>query len=170
MRRIEGSPVGGINESMQKGKYIKGVSILKAPNIALVREADKKGFIQKLPIGQQEVIGRRYPEDGKSGDSLSVIGDDLNLTREGVRQREVRAFKDIQRLKEGKPQTGMGRPLHDIDVSEATRLYTVEGKTGSEIANIMHCSHSTIYDRLRAADVPIRSRGRPRKKKSILTC
>ena len=56
MRRIEGSPVGGINESMQKGKYIKGVSILKAPNIALVREADKKDLYRSYQLDNKRLL------------------------------------------------------------------------------------------------------------------
>ena len=149
---------------MQKRGYMKGVAVLKSPNVELVREAEEKGFIQKLPIEQQEVIKKRYPTDGTPPLSLSVIGDDLSLTRERVRQREAQAFKNIKRLKEGKPQTDMGRPRRDIDVSEATRLYTIEGKTEEEIATIMGCSEATISRRLRAAGVPTRPRGRPRKK------
>ncbi len=160
MRRIEGSPVGGVGESIEKGKYIKGVPVLKAPNIALVREAREKGFIDKLPSGIQEVLEQRYPQEGRPI-TLLDIGSDMQITKERVRQKEASALRRIKRLLEGKRQTE-GEPRGDIDVNEVIRLYIEEKKTMIEIANLMDCSFSTISNRLKAAGVPTRSRGRIR--------
>jgi len=166
MRRIEGPPVGRISESIHKGGRIKGVPVLKAPNIALVREAEEKGFIQELPIRQQEVIKRRYPRDGNPG-SLSVIGDDLNLTRERVRQREAQAFKNIQRLKEGKPPFFSGNTREDVNVDEVVRLYVEEGKTYEEIVKQLDCGYGTVKKRLDLARTPRRREGARRKEVNI---
>lgn len=158
MRRTEGPPVGRISEPTQKGGRIKGVPVLKSPNIALAREAEEKGFIHELTIRQQEVIRRRYPEGGKPG-SLSVIGDDLSLTREAVRQREARAFKNIQRLKAGKPRLTGGLPRReDVDVNEVIRLYVKENKSGPQIADLLGCSERLVFRRLESAGVPRRRR------------
>ena len=144
---------------MQKRGHIKGVLVLKPPNIALVREAEEKGFIQELPIRQQEVIRRRYPQDGKPK-TLSQIADDMNITRQGVSQKEGQALRRIRRLLEGKNQTDQGRPREDIDINEVVRLYTKEKKTKKEIARLMHCSKDVISDRLKVAGELTRSEGR----------
>src|SRR3989344_3641677 len=161
MTRIEGPPVGRISEPIQKGGRIKGVPVLKPPNIALAREAGEKGFIQKLSIGQQEVIRRRYSIDGNPPLSLSVIGDYLHLTREEVRQLETRGFRNIQRLKEGKPPLVKGGCHRtDIDVSEVIRLYIEENKTSRQIERLFMCGHMTVLRRLHANRITTRPASR----------
>lgn len=163
MRRIEGPPVGRISESIRKRGRPKGVPTLRPANIALVREAEEKGFLQDLPARQVDIIERRYSEDGKS-ETLSVIGVDLSLTKERVRQLETRALKNIQKLKEGKPLSVHGNFRTDIYVDEVVRLYVEQGKTYEEIAKQLDCSIGAVRNRL--AETPRRRRGPrgPRKK------
>ncbi len=134
---------------------------VKEESSELVRTAKEKGFIDKLPLGMQKVLQERYPREGEPK-ALSKIGEDMEITRERVRQKEVSALRRIKRLLEGKRQTESG-PRDDINVFEVVRLYTEKGKTRKEIATIMDCSESTISMRLGEAHVKMR-KGRPRKK------
>lgn len=127
----------------------------------LVEEAREKDLINKLPLGQREVIEKRYPPEREPPKTLEEIGIDRSVTRESVRQQEVKALRRITRLLEGKEQTvERGKSRKDVDENEVVRLYTAENKTQDEIANIMACNQSLISRLLNKAGVSIRLGGR----------
>src|SRR3989344_7773006 len=158
LRRVRNS----LNIPKLRSKSPRNKPRVKEELRELVREARVKGLIDKLPTGMQKVLEQRYPAEGEPK-ALMGIGYDMGgITRERVRQKEVKALRRLRRLEEGKRQIESG-PRDDIDVNEVIRLYTIEGNTKKEIASLMGCHYTTISSRLKAESVPIR-KGRPRKR------
>ena len=158
LRRVRNS----LNIPKLRSKSPRNKPRVKEELRELVREARVKGLIDKLPTGMQKVLEQRYPAEGEPK-ALMGIGYDMGgITRERVRQKEVKALRRLRRLEEGKRQIESG-PRDDIDVNEVIRLYTIEGNTKKEIASLMGCHYTTISSWLKAESVPIR-KGRPRKR------
>lgn len=54
-------------------------------------------IIEKLPLRQQIIINKRFGLNGESPTDLATIGDELNLTKERIRQIESTVLKSIRK-------------------------------------------------------------------------
>ncbi|MCL5113787.1 MAG: hypothetical protein M1372_01290 [Patescibacteria group bacterium] len=138
---------------------------VKRDRAGFVRTAGERGLIEKLPPDMQEVLRQRYLQKDKPK-TLSQIGASLNITPQGVAEKEARALKRIRRLLEGKEQAGRrGRPRVEIDINLVARQYFFQGMSLKEIAGPLGVSDRTLLNRLREAGRQSKGRtGRPRKK------
>ena len=59
-----------------------------------------ESMLDKLSVNQQEVISRRFGLRGHEKATLEVVGKEINLTRERVRQIQVEALRTLRGLLE----------------------------------------------------------------------
>jgi len=63
-------------------------------------------WLQELPEKQREVIARRFGLLGHERATLEEVGEEINLTRERVRQIQVEALKKLREILEGQGLSG----------------------------------------------------------------
>jgi len=69
------------------------------------RYEEVKAWMQQLSDREQRVITLRFGLDGEEEQTLEVIGRELNLTRERVRQIETEALGKLRAAIEGRAMT-----------------------------------------------------------------
>jgi len=164
MGRIESFPSREpAKRSLCKEDKVKRSAVLKEEDLMLVKEAVEKSWLERLLPRQRETIIKRFLEFK----TLEQVGFEIgNVSREGVRQAEIRALRNIQKIKEGKaPARGSGHPV-EIQINDVVRRYLEEEKSPREIAEELSCSLSTVKNKLELAGVP-RRRGRKKTKIDI---
>lgn len=65
-----------------------------------------RGWLERLPAKQREVIERRFGLNGHERATLEQVGKDIGLTRERVRQIQVEALGHLRRIVESEGLTG----------------------------------------------------------------
>jgi RNA polymerase sigma factor (sigma-70 family) len=80
-------------------------SLATEPSEDIILGADLRkalhSVISKLPLKERQILARHFGLDGEPPKTLQQIGDELNLTRERVRQIELRALGRVRRLLSG---------------------------------------------------------------------
>jgi len=69
-------------------------------NVALERQLESalQSVLHRLPAREREILSSHFGLDGRPPRSLKEIGREIDLTRERVRQIELRAFDRVRRL------------------------------------------------------------------------
>ncbi|MFZ5985578.1 MAG: DNA-directed RNA polymerase subunit alpha C-terminal domain-containing protein [Bacillota bacterium] len=96
-----------------------------------------------------EILKRRYGLEGSSVYTLQEVGYYYNLTRERIRQIELRAERKIGEFILGKRQYNDSK-LHDSLIYEANELVSILSQSGSilfesEIVDILQQRYNTVY-------------------------
>jgi RNA polymerase sigma factor (sigma-70 family) len=53
-------------------------------------------LLEPLDDREKAILRRRFGLDGSEGQTLEVVGDEMNLTRERIRQIEARAMSKLR--------------------------------------------------------------------------
>lgn len=127
----------------------------------LVREAERKGWINQLSPKQRRVLELRHPKKGpKRGKARSLRGvaQDLGIgTRESIRQIEERALSNLKRLKKG----GDIRKRRKTKVDPVLlKAFLLQEKKVPEIAEEFGVSPGIIYSRIRKSKLTLSSKQR----------
>ncbi len=107
------APVGGVEDSAQLGDFIHDEPRYRPDEqvALLMRDADVQNLLADLPYRERRVIELRYGLDPEGPMTLEDIGRHVGLTRERVRQIEV---KTLQMLK----SSGRADRLHGMGEEE----------------------------------------------------
>jgi len=98
-------PVGKEADSAPRSAFIPANGPDPETELAMEQESandtrDLYAAISELPEREQEIIQRRHLNDEK--ETLQEVGDRLGISRERVRQLEVRAFRRMRQTLEGR--------------------------------------------------------------------
>ncbi|OGH21544.1 MAG: hypothetical protein A2958_02330 [Candidatus Levybacteria bacterium RIFCSPLOWO2_01_FULL_38_13] len=132
----------------------------------LVREAERKGWINELTPREREVLVELYPKGGfRKGKAklLREVAEKIGVgTRERVRKLEENALAKLKRLKKG--EDIKKRRGKRIKISQALLRKLHQKMSGPKIAELLGVSQGIIYSRLRKdEEVSIRPPGGRRK-------
>ena len=108
------TPVGD-NDSGQLSDFVQAQSGLSPADVALnlIRREQLEQVMAQLEDRERDVVSLRYGLDGHAPRTLDEVGSELELTRERVRQIELRALKKLRRLG---PLTGDTGPDTSADI------------------------------------------------------
>lgn len=85
------------NQALKLRRRSRFKSIPKVESTPIVQEAWQKGLFLQLKPRQQAIIKRRYGIEGER-ETLEKIGEELGISRERVRQLEIRAERKLKAI------------------------------------------------------------------------
>jgi RNA polymerase primary sigma factor len=93
------TPVGD-KESAQLSDFIQSQSGITPADVAvnLIRREQLEQVLSRLTDREREVVRMRFGLDGESPRTLEEVGQHFHVTRERVRQIELRALKKLRRM------------------------------------------------------------------------
>ena len=93
------APIGD-RESSQLGDFLQAQSTPTPSDVAmnLIRREELEGVLSQLSEREREVLSLRFGLEGEAPCTLEEVGQQLHVTRERVRQIELRAIKKLRRL------------------------------------------------------------------------
>jgi RNA polymerase primary sigma factor len=93
------APIGD-RESSQLGDFLQAQSTPTPSDVAmnLIRREELEGVLSQLSDREREVLSLRFGLEGDAPCTLEEVGLQLQVTRERVRQIELRAIKKLRRL------------------------------------------------------------------------
>lgn len=93
------APIGD-RESSQLGDFLQAQSTPTPSDVAmnLIRREELEGVLSQLSEREREVLSLRFGLEGDAPCTLEEVGQQLHVTRERVRQIELRAIKKLRRL------------------------------------------------------------------------
>ena len=93
------APIGD-RESSQLGDFLQAQSTPTPSDVAmnLIRREELEGVLSQLSDREREVLSLRFGLEGDAPCTLEEVGQQLHVTRERVRQIELRAIKKLRRL------------------------------------------------------------------------
>ncbi|WP_309684542.1 sigma-70 family RNA polymerase sigma factor [Armatimonas sp.] len=93
------APIGD-RESSQLGDFLQAQSTPTPSDVAmnLIRREELEGVLSQLSDREREVLSMRFGLEGEAPCTLEEVGQQLHVTRERVRQIELRAIKKLRRL------------------------------------------------------------------------
>ncbi len=104
------APVGGEEDSAQLGDFIRDEPRDRPDEqvAMLMRDADVQEVLARLPYRERRVIELRYGLDPEGPMTLEEIGTHVGLTRERVRQIEVKTLQMLKSSGQADSLLGMG--------------------------------------------------------------
>jgi RNA polymerase primary sigma factor len=104
------APVGGIEDSASLGEFIPDEPRDRPDEqvAVLMRDADVQDLLARLPYRERRVIELRYGLDPEGPMTLEDIGRHVGLTRERVRQIEVKTLQMLKSSGQADSLHGMG--------------------------------------------------------------
>jgi RNA polymerase primary sigma factor len=104
------APVGGIEDSASLGEFICDEPRDRPDEqvAVLMRDADVQDLLARLPYRERRVIELRYGLDPEGPMTLEDIGRHVGLTRERVRQIEVKTLQMLKSSGQADSLHGMG--------------------------------------------------------------
>ncbi len=104
------APVGGGDDSAQLGDFIRDEPRDRPDEqvAMLMRDADVQEVLARLPLRERRVIELRYGLDPEGPMTLEDIGKQVGLTRERVRQIEVKTLQMLKTSGQADRLHGMG--------------------------------------------------------------
>jgi RNA polymerase primary sigma factor len=105
------APVGGEDEAFL-GDFVEDDETSR-PHIAVydqISREEMRDALEKLPYRERKVLELRYGLDGEEPKTLEETGRHFGVTRERVRQIEIRTLYKLRGLREPAPKTVSARP------------------------------------------------------------
>jgi RNA polymerase primary sigma factor len=99
------TPVGD-KDSAQLSDFIESQTGMTPADVAinLIRREQLESVLSHLEDRERDVVRMRYGLDGGSPKTLEEVGQQLHVTRERVRQIELRALKKLRRMGPAEPK------------------------------------------------------------------